>query len=238
MNININYESPQDVKDTIDILKRAKDKIDALNRRVAEFEKWNKEMVEIQASGGKLDGYHEMGEKIASMEKTVDAYRNAFLALCDGLQIQSADKLIDKPPEVINIVGQEIAVAAKLGSPLYNVRRTIDKVGNKKKYIDESVPIGQVLLRLAKDEYPDQDWIITPTGYVWRGHNHNEPFELNDATIGPIWRREWGNIHSYLVSLYKGDASKANAEMTGITTSLEAIVRYIVHMKHPEGIEI
>jgi len=50
----------------------AEQRIKELEKRIAELEKWNAEMVEKAASGGTLEGYREMGQRIAELEKSKD----------------------------------------------------------------------------------------------------------------------------------------------------------------------
>lgn len=44
------------------------DQLEVMRERIAELEAWNAEMVEKAASGGTLEGYREMGQRIAELE--------------------------------------------------------------------------------------------------------------------------------------------------------------------------
>jgi len=128
-----------------------------------------------------------------------------------------------------------------------------------KKYTDLDVPIEQVMLQLAKDEYPNEQWQIVYHNdrlrIVRYGHG-SAPliFELDDATIMPIWRREALNYVKYLLvesgytarqadyadATYLDDIDIRDANGTAFKTSLslESIVRAICDMKHPKGIKL
>lgn len=43
--------------------------------KIAKLEKWAQDMVELQASGGRLDGYRALGAKVAEREEQIDALR-------------------------------------------------------------------------------------------------------------------------------------------------------------------
>ena len=43
--------------------------LEAAELRISELEQWNAEMVEKTASGGTLEGYREMGQRIAELEQ-------------------------------------------------------------------------------------------------------------------------------------------------------------------------
>ena len=58
-----------------DNLRQEQDELAALRARVKELEQWNKEMVELSASGGRLDGYREMGRQLAEKDEQIDALR-------------------------------------------------------------------------------------------------------------------------------------------------------------------
>lgn len=47
---------------------------------------WARRMVEKAASGGTLDGYRELGEKIANAEAQIDRLRAALIAACEIVQ--------------------------------------------------------------------------------------------------------------------------------------------------------
>ena len=51
--------------------------LDRLTRELAEAREWNRQMVEKAASGGTLDGYRELGAKVAAAENERDALRAA-----------------------------------------------------------------------------------------------------------------------------------------------------------------
>lgn len=48
---------------------------DAANAENERLRQWQKEMVEIQASGGRLDGYRELGAKCATLETEIERLR-------------------------------------------------------------------------------------------------------------------------------------------------------------------
>jgi len=50
-----------------------RDALKAERERVVELEHWSREMVEIQASGGKLDGYRELATKLGAMGLRAEA---------------------------------------------------------------------------------------------------------------------------------------------------------------------
>ena len=54
-----------------------REQLDASQARVAELEEWNRQMVEKAASGGVLDGYRELGQKLAAMTQERDFYLGA-----------------------------------------------------------------------------------------------------------------------------------------------------------------
>ena len=45
-------------------------------------------------------------------------------AVLEGLECQQIDKLMTMPPDVLRAVAKEIALAARLGAPLYQARPT------------------------------------------------------------------------------------------------------------------
>jgi len=129
----------------------------------------------------------------------------------------------------------------------------------KKKYIDSSLPIEQVLLRLAKDEYPDRR-IEIEDGEIWMFTTDNDTswppildgqrtvamlFELTDFYIGPIWRREADNLANFfyereMKTFQNPDYAMDEARFCSwkVSKSLESIARHVCNMKHPEGIEV
>lgn len=54
-------------------LRAALAKRDALKARAEKAEQWNRDMVAMAASGGKMDGYRELGAKLAAMEARAEA---------------------------------------------------------------------------------------------------------------------------------------------------------------------
>ena len=44
------------------------------------------------------------------------SYKSKLIALCNGLEIQNVDTLLEKPPEYFESIGREITIYAKIGS--------------------------------------------------------------------------------------------------------------------------
>ena len=57
----------------------------------------------------------------------MDWMQERLVALLQGLECKNIGELVTKPPETLRAVGAEIALAAKLGAPLYRARPSGDQ---------------------------------------------------------------------------------------------------------------
>jgi len=88
---------------------------------IERLREWQRQMVEIQASGGRLDGYRELAQKLADRDSEIDRLRDENAAqLAELHRISDALGTMEGPSSVDHIV----RLRARLDWILDNMRQT------------------------------------------------------------------------------------------------------------------